>query len=270
MGIIQVNKDKCIKCGACADVCPKYVIEIGTNGPQEKTPNTCVQCGHCVAVCPTSAIDNQYAPLDKQVYIKNNHSFDEKNVYEFIRSRRSTRCYKQDRVPKDTILKLLDIARFAPTGGNSQGISYLVISDKEKLKQISEITITWMEQQIASNHSYSFYSEIIDAFRKNGKDTILRDAPNLILALSPKDFGSTGYVNARYTLTYAELFAPTLRLGTCWAGLLENCMFSQYMPLLKVLDIPKNKMVVGAIMMGYPKYSYKRLVDRDSLEISFR
>jgi hypothetical protein len=47
------------------------------------------------------------------------------------------------------------------------------------------------------------------------------------------------------------------------------CAFSNYYPLLKLFNIPTDKVITGAVMVGFPKYKYKRLVDRDPLDITF-
>jgi len=39
--------------------------------------------------------------------------------------------------------------------------------------------------------------------------------------------------------------------------------------MLKLLNIPKGKKITGAVMVGYPKYSYPRLVDRNPLQATF-
>jgi len=44
-----------------------------------------------------------------------------------------------------------------------------------------------------------------------------------------------------------ELFATTLGLGSCWAGLLEMCAFDNCHPLLELFNIPKDKVLTGAV-----------------------
>ena len=59
MSKIEINKEKCIRCGACIKDCIAYSIEAGadlfpqaTNGGEER----CIGCTHCMAVCPVGAI----------------------------------------------------------------------------------------------------------------------------------------------------------------------------------------------------------------------
>lgn len=39
--------------------------------------------------------------------------------------------------------------------------------------------------------------------------------------------------------------------------------------MLELFNITKDKKITGAVMVGYPKYNYPRLVDRNSLEVTF-
>lgn len=75
-------------------------------------------------LCPHAALDNVKAPLSKQVEQENTPVIDAETAARFLRARRSIRCYKKDIVPREKILQILNIARLAPTGGNTQGVVY--------------------------------------------------------------------------------------------------------------------------------------------------
>jgi len=52
-----VDYEKCIECGACVDMCPNDVYEIGTTRPNVIHPEGCIiGCRGCGANCPTEAI----------------------------------------------------------------------------------------------------------------------------------------------------------------------------------------------------------------------
>jgi nitroreductase len=64
----------------------------------------------------------------------------EEQAVQFLRSRRSIRAFIKDRpVEKETIKKLIEIARYAPTGGNSQMVEWTVFTDKAKMKELSRL-----------------------------------------------------------------------------------------------------------------------------------
>lgn len=268
--LLSVDLDKCIQCGICVDVCPTRVIAMGAEGPVEGEVRNCIACGHCVAVCPTAALDNWKAPLVQQTAVDQKLLIGAEAAAQLLRSRRSVRCYQPHAVEQNKLEQLLDIARLAPTGGNTQGLSYLVISDQDKLREITATTIAWMEQQITSGNTMArYYTRTVRAFREMGCDVILRGAPHLVVAMASETF-ARAKENAHFSFAYAEIYAPTIGLGTCWAGFLQMCAFCNCEPLLQLLDLPAGMTVAGALMVGYPKYSYPRLVDRNPLQVIWR
>lgn len=264
MDLIYVDQKKCTQCGICVDICPPRIMQMAKNGPILSNPESCLACGHCVAICPQTAINNVKAPLSNQTSLIKTPVIDSDSAYQFIRSRRSIRCYKNQKVPRDLLLKLLDIARFAPTASNKQGISYIIVDDTEILQKTTQIAIEWMEENQSIWWSFPIH---IRAFKEHGIDGIFHSAPNLIVATAPKDF-KNGRENTILSFSYLELFANTLGLGSAWAGLFEMCAFSNYPSLVDLLKIPENKSITGAVMVGYPKYSFKRLVDRNPLDVT--
>lgn len=268
MDLINVNYEKCVKCGFCVNVCPGGVLGMSSNGPEAIT-RACIRCGHCVAVCPEDAFDNVKAPLTGQKTMDKFPVLNSETAYEFLRSRRSVRCYEKKQITREKLLQLLEIARFAPSAGNSQGVSYIVVSDEEKLKEITEITVNWMAQEVENGSPMAkYYSGVIAHYRNTGADVILRDAPVLIIATAPKAL-ARGRDNTHFALAYVELYANTLGLGSCWAGFFEGCTASGYKPMLDILNLPEAKSVTGAIMAGYPKYSFRRFPDRRPLEVTW-
>lgn len=271
--MIQVNQDRCTKCGLCVKIC-RGTLGMGESGP-EVVNDLCIACGHCVAVCPNGALDHKLAPLEKQVLLEKTSTPDPDMAARFLRSRRSVRSFQKKGVPRETIRELLDIARFAPTACNSQGVSYHVVDDPVTLKEIAAVIADWAEEDLrhgalGKSPWSKNTSNTIRCYRENGEDTILRDAPCLIIAMADKDRFALGRDNTHFALTYTQLYAPALGLGTCWPGLLEYCAATEYEPLLRLLKLSENKVVTGALLTGYPVYSFKRLVDRDPLKISWQ
>ena len=59
LNLISTDTAKCVKCGACADVCPMGVIGISADGfPESKhcAYRLCINCGYCVDVCVFGAL----------------------------------------------------------------------------------------------------------------------------------------------------------------------------------------------------------------------
>lgn len=268
MSLIHINQEKCTACGLCIEVCPN-ILNMGENGPQETYPDLCIACGQCVAVCPQAALNNTLTPLPAQIAIDKERLPDASAAAQLLRSRRSIRHYRQPAVPKQQLSKLLNIARFAPTAGNRQGVSYIIVGSKSILKKATARTIDWMKLQSGGHTAIErSFAKHIKIYEESGTDVILRNAPQLILAVTVKGM-PRGRENTIFSLAYLELYAPSLGLGTCWAGLLEMCMQDHYQPLLNIFSLPSDKEITGAVMVGYPKYHYQRLPDRAPLDVSW-
>lgn len=64
---------------------------------------------------------------------------------DFVKTRRTARAIKPDPVPDDVVLKLLEAARWAPTGFNTQPAELLVVRDRELRQGIKKIVEDWID-----------------------------------------------------------------------------------------------------------------------------
>jgi nitroreductase/NAD-dependent dihydropyrimidine dehydrogenase PreA subunit len=264
---ITVNQDLCIDCKACQKVCPGRAINKNEAGWYLK-PLRCIKCGHCVAVCPTGAMDHSLCPLSGMPPLEQMPVLAPETAETFLRSRRSIRSFRGKNIPREVVLQLLNVARFAPTGNNSQKISYLVIDQAEQLQKFTEHIITWMEiQQAERRPGHQYFTLFTKVYRHTKDDMILRGAPCLILALAPDEPNQRAACAT--ALAYLELYATCLGLGTCWLGLALRCLDDNYAPLLEMLHLPQGQIVQGAVIAGYSKYKYQRLPERSPLQVAF-
>ena len=58
---------------------------------------------------------------------------------ELLKSRRSIRAYKPDPIPDKYIQKIIEAARWAPSGGNSQPWEFVVIKRKDLKDRIAAL-----------------------------------------------------------------------------------------------------------------------------------
>jgi nitroreductase len=68
------------------------------------------------------------------------------NVVRELRQVRQARLYKPEAVPDDALQELLEIARWTGSSRNTQPWEFIVITDKDQLRQISQIRtpINWV------------------------------------------------------------------------------------------------------------------------------
>ena len=83
-----------------------------------------------------------------------------------IYTRRSTRNYKPDPVEKEKVYQILEAARQAPSGGNSQTNHFLVIQNREVLQKLIEMTEADFRKMKADETTYPSLRHAIEASKK--------------------------------------------------------------------------------------------------------
>ena len=81
------------------------------------------------------------------------------------------------------------------------------------------------------------------------------------------------YKKSRYiqhiALAYLELAALPLGVGTCWAGLLRAAMLATP-ELVESMGLPEGHTWFYPLMIGYPKFKYHRLPERNAPVIHWK
>ncbi len=274
--------EKCIKCGACIEECPAYVIAMDINEEKQKSypyakyPFLCINCGHCVAICPVNACVHSNLPIEQFKAIEEKNPVSYEQFEKLVKKRRSIRAFKKQAVDVDQIRKILDdICRFAPTGGNSQTISYKLIVNEDVHTIAKKMNSVFKKGYALLN--ILFFLNISKAMRDNrrklkaiiqtfesGKDPYCRGAPAILLILTNKGY-ATAFEDGIIAADHFVLAAETLGIGTCYFGFLQKLVGISG-SLKKALKIPKGKKLCYPLLVGYPKYQYKRTVARNELK----
>jgi nitroreductase len=225
----------------------------------------CIRCGHCEVHCPSQALLLNDRPDEKVLLPAGAGTIAPDDLGYYLRKRRSVRQFTKDPVLKEKILEILDITRYAASGGNGQPVEWIVIHDPKKVKKIAGLTVEWMKTLVNSGHPMSGYVPMLIAAWEAGNDPICRGAPHLLFAHIPG--GNPGAsVDAIIALTHFDIAAPAFGIGTCWAGFVAMAATS-YEPLQKELGIPAGRKPAYAMMFGNPQYKVNGIPRRKPLEV---
>ena len=273
MGLLIIDEEKCKKDGICVRECPMVVIK---QKDKESIPHLvpggediCNSCGHCVAICPHGALDHAWVPRESSPLIEEDLDIDEAQAVQFLRARRSVRFFKKQPVEQKKLQRLIEIARYAPTGGNLQQVEWVVFTDQEKIMEIASRTVEWMREALAeAPKSFPpYFPMIVGAWDRNF-NSVTWSAPALVLASAPHG-ATSGMVDVTLTLSYFELAAPKLGLGTCWAGLVNGAMNASE-AVREAVGLPEGHTYYYPMMVGYPKMKYVRLPERKAPKIVWK
>ncbi|VEN74540.1 Ferridoxin [Candidatus Desulfarcum epimagneticum] len=266
MSVFIVDPDKCDRDGLCVLECPAQIIEMDKNDPvprpSEMAGDLCMDCGHCVAVCPKGAFFHRSMSPDECPPLQKELLLGPEQAAHFLRSRRSIRVWKDKKVEKDLIEKLIKTARFAPSGHNLQPVMWHVIHDRKDVEKMAGHVADWMRYMMTEHKDVAemMHMDLVVEKWEKGSDGICRGAPHVIVAHGPAQ-DPTAQTAATIALTYLDLAAHALGLGSCWAGFF-NAAAAFFPPMQKALGLPEGNACLGAMMLGYPRLKYHRLPNR--------
>jgi nitroreductase len=149
------------------------------------------------------------------------------DFYEVVRTRRSVRRYRPDRIPQETLERVLDAARIAPSGSNRQPTRLIVVQDEETKQKL-----------VPMCHDQGF----------------IATAPVVVVACGRDIKYNRGGWMGRYSMVvdvaiavdHLTLAARAEGLGTCWIGSFDN------EALKKFFRLPEDVDVVALTPLGYP------------------
>lgn len=276
----KVDYERCIKCGLCIENCPtKALAPDDYNSPKMDKPKNCMECQHCLAICPTAAISIMDKNPDNSASIR---PINPDDVLNLIQTRRSIRKYKQENVNKDTIQKLKNMLNYSPTGKNNHSLHFSFIEDIEVMNdfrtKVNETIINFFNKKPVKflSEKFSKFIRIKNAIEK-GHDVIFRNAPHLIVASAPIN-SSCPNQDGIIALSYFELYANSLGLGTCWCGY-AHAILKMFPEFVEYLQVPDGYQPIYVMLFGYKDIEYKRTtqpnsysfttIEKQELEVDF-
>ena len=123
--------------------------------------------------------------------------------------------------------------------------------------------------KLISNKLTKSYAGKFAKFKKafeNGEDIIFRNAPHMIV-VSSHIHAPCANVDPIIALSYLELYAQSLGLGTCWCGFAQAC-FKLLPRLASMVQIPDGYKPVYVMLLGKPAVKYQRTIIPEEFSIS--
>jgi nitroreductase/NAD-dependent dihydropyrimidine dehydrogenase PreA subunit len=275
--LTTIDLKKCTKCGACVEECPSYTLA----SQEDRTPwvryaENCIACGHCVAVCPAGAVssvglpDNMFTPIARDLSAE--------VVRGLLLSRRSIRTFQDRPVPREAFEELINCGGRAGSASNTQSEGFIVIEDRKALKALADLVVDRMWNsglkyagnsigRLAIRSMYgNEFSKQMEQYYRNFKlrqqagdpIRVFWNAPALVVVTGLRK-NALAFTNAALAARNIEIMALPMGLGTCWAGFLVVAA-ARSKKIAEFLQLPAERNVFGALMVGYPKYHYKKTI----------
>lgn len=173
--------------------------------------------------------------------------------------RRSVRKYLADEVSDEVLGRILEAARIAPSGNNSQPWRFIVVRDKEIKKRLYKVA---GEQQWILDAPV-IIAIVADIQAKMKKLSFIDSPPSVDDPKNHKVLVKT-VRDAAIAAEHLVMAATDEGLGTCWVAMFEQ---EDIKPVLKV---PANGFVVAIITVGRPAETPNARPRHNIWEIAFK
>lgn len=266
---LKIDENKCVHCGLCVKDCIVNCLELREENkiPQfaKGKDSHCIKCQHCLAVCPTGALSILDKNPDDSDIIKEINSDDLLNL---IKSRRSVRAYKPENLDKERLERMKEVLKYAPTGINFHNLHFAFIDDIEVMDEIRNKTnpklVKFLENPIVKEIAPHLAS-LKDAIA-GGKDIVFRGAPHMVVVSVPVKTPCKKE-DPIIALSYLELYAQSMGVGTLWCGFAYYC-FKIFPELCEYVGVPDGYRVAYAMLFGKPDVKYTRSTQPEEYNIT--
>lgn len=198
-------------------------------------------------------------------------------LYEAMRTAHAVRDFTDDPLPDEILARILDNARFAPSGGNRQGGHVVVVRSEETRERLVELTATGARRYIAQQkagempwntvHPTAVTDEQIAGTRvPRGMTEPLRTAPVVLVFLV--DLGAVASIDSEldrvgvvsgasvYPLVWNTLLAAR---NEGFGGVITTMAVAEEPALLELLGAPEGYAVAAVVPLGKPVKQLTRL-----------
>lgn len=167
-----------------------------------------------------------------QCYIKNKEIV----MLKEIENRRSIRKYQNRNVEKEKILEVLESARLAPSGNNTQPWTFIIVESEEAKEKLAN----------ADHHQkWMLAAPVFIVCVADIRCRISKDIDVTVDEFSPEPELKQIIRDTAIAIEHILLEAQNLGLAACWTAWFEQD------DVRPILNIPKGKYVCGIITLGY-------------------
>jgi nitroreductase len=180
---------------------------------------------------------------------------------DLAKKRRSNRNLKSEAIPDDYVDKIVEAARWAPSGANTQPWEFIVI----KKQELKDGIVQAVEDARASDPGYQATEPTGVPPTRQQKRMDIRKAPVFILLLGDNRLriaspAGTMFENSRWSsiltsslasaFAYMHLAATSLGLGSQWYSAVSSSAAER--SIKKLLEIPDELQIYDMMVVGYP------------------
>jgi len=206
---------------------------------------------------------------------------DYESLLDLLKNRRSIHRFKPDPVPDDYILKIIEAARWAPSGMNSQPWEFVVVKEpelrakiikyvEEDYGQAGRMELTRdpkykspLSNPYAASKEYDYTSAPV--FILLFGDTRLKAAFPLVVQYNSQREQTTFGSSLAYAFLYMHLAATSLGLASRWISAVQSP--AAHCLIKDLLGIPPELEVFDMMVLGYPALTPRGKLMRETTKM---
>jgi nitroreductase len=207
-------------------------------------------------------------------------------LYEVMRTTFSAREFTGDPLPDATLFKILDHARFAPSGGNRQGFAVVVVRDGKTREALAALTVPAAKRYIAQVQNGENPWNTIDPPRVDAAtiertqpparltEPVLKAAVVLVLCVDLRVVASTdseldriGIISGASVYPFAWNILLAAR-HEAFGGTITTLAVAQEPKIRELLGLPPHVAVCAVMPLGRPARQLTKLKRKSVAELA--
>lgn len=208
------------------------------------------------------------------------------DLYDVMRTTGAARQFTDDPLPDEVLERILDNARFAPSGGNRQGNRVIVVRDQQTREALADLSRTGMRRYIAQQrngenpwnplHPPGVSDEQIAAVDAPRAAQLLDAAVVLVVCVDlgvvaafDQDLDRIGVVSGASVYPFVWNILLSAR-NEGYGGVLTTMAIAEEPRVKELLGIPDDYAIAAVVPLGKPVRQFTKLTRKPVSEIATR
>jgi len=150
------------------------------------------------------------------------------DTFEIIKSRRSIRRFRQEKLDRNFLIELVNTARCAPASANVQSLEYIIVDESNVCDKLFS-TLSWAGHVRPQRNPQPNQRPVA-----------------YIVVISDTDIKKEASIDAAAAIENILLAAWSKGIGSCWLGAIDR------MKIIEILKIEEKYQVDSVIALGKP------------------
>jgi nitroreductase len=243
-----------------------------------------------MAICPTESIHIDGLSYAEDFFALPGSDQVDEAFFALTASRRSVRVFKEAPVSQELLQRIVKVISSAPMAYTPSKVKVTVVQSRQAIERALPHMVDLYEALIKrmgnpfirfgirrkigpatfsalTEHVLPIMKYRVPEMKAGLRDTITWGAPAMLLFHAHRESGSHTE-DAFIALTYGLLAAHALGLGATAIGLVAQAV--ERVPELRAMfQIPPENEVLACLILGYPKYRFKRGIRRELASVQW-